>query len=379
MKIIRGKTKPRGLRIVIYGVHGIGKTTLAAKLPNNLFLDFENGTHGLDVAKVDESDLPKSYTAMKGLLEELTRDHQGFERITIDTADKFEQNLSETLAKEKGVEDVFAVNDYGRTIALHKGGMSSVLDKATDLVNSGMDVIVLAHETPRKCEPLEGKTGTYDHHELKLSKTVSPIFTEWADVVIFTAYKTFLVEGEKKGDKAHVEGGKRWAFCSYSNDWDAKHRASVELPDDCSLDKLVAILPGVIANAVDRTGGAAVKPVESKPSGEEAAKAALAKKRAAAAAKSAEPKAEPTKAEPSPASAAEAPKVDVPELPAAAKEFVKLLKQYEIPEEKMREYAAGKLNERYGVDFKTLDLAEWPTDALMWLNRGFDKIAPKLK
>ena len=103
MKIIRGKTKPRGLRIVIYGVHGIGKTTLAAKLPNNLFLDFENGTHGLDVAKVDESDLPKSYTAMKGLLEELTRDHQGFERITIDTADKFEQNLSETLAKEKGV------------------------------------------------------------------------------------------------------------------------------------------------------------------------------------------------------------------------------------------------------------------------------------
>ena len=108
MKIIRGKTKPRGLRIVIYGVHGIGKTTLAAKLPNNLFLDFENGTHGLDVAKVDESDLPKSYTAMKGLLEELTRDHQGFERITIDTADKFEQNLSETLDKEKGVEDVFA-------------------------------------------------------------------------------------------------------------------------------------------------------------------------------------------------------------------------------------------------------------------------------
>ena len=44
MNIVKGKTKPKGLRVVIYGVHGIGKTTLAAKLPGVLFLDFEDGT-----------------------------------------------------------------------------------------------------------------------------------------------------------------------------------------------------------------------------------------------------------------------------------------------------------------------------------------------
>ena len=258
LNIISGKTKPKGLRVVIYGVHGIGKTTLAAKLPGALFLDFEDGTHGLEVDKLASSDLPKSYEAMKGLIAELKRDHQGYQRIVIDTADKFEQNLAAELAKEKKVEDIFAVNDYGRTIAVHKSGMASVLDALTELAKSGMDVVILAHETSRKVEPLENRdtTGTYDHHELKLSKTVSPIFMEWADTVIFCAYKTFLVSGEKKSDKAHVEGGKRWCFASYSNDWDAKTRTGIGLPDDCSLDKMVELLPKALAAAVDRDGSA---------------------------------------------------------------------------------------------------------------------------
>ena len=171
MNIVKGKTKPKGLRVVIYGVHGIGKTTLAAKLPGVLFLDFEDGTHGLEVDKLAASDLPKSYEGMKGLIAELKRDHQGYERLVIDTADKFEQNLATELAREKKVEDIFAVNDYGRTIAVHKSGMAAVLDALTELAKSGMDVIVLAHETSRKVEPLENRdmTGTYDHHELKHS------------------------------------------------------------------------------------------------------------------------------------------------------------------------------------------------------------------
>ena len=199
--IIKGKTKPKGLRVVIYGVHGIGKTTLAAKLPGALFLDFEDGTHGLEVDKVASADLPKSYDGMKGLVSELKRDHQGYERLVIDTADKFEQNLATELAKEKKVEDIFAVNDYGRTIAVHKSGMASVLDALTELAKSGMDVVILAHETSRKVEPLENRenTGTYDHHELKLSKTVSPIFMLRARGGTYSGQKTFHGGGEGSG------------------------------------------------------------------------------------------------------------------------------------------------------------------------------------
>ena len=365
MNIIRGKTKPKGLRVVIYGVHGIGKTTLAAKLPGALFLDFEDGTHGLEVDKVASADLPKSYDGMKGLVSELKRDHQGYERLVIDTADKFEQNLATELAKEKKVEDIFAVNDYGRTISVHKSGMASVLDALTELAKSGMDVVILAHETSRKVEPLENRenTGTYDHHELKLSKTVSPIFMEWADIVIFCAYKTFLVSGEKKGDKSHVEGGKRWCFCAYSNDWDAKTRTGIDLPEDCSLDKMVETLPKALSAAVDRNGSAA--PASDKSDADESAKAALAKKRAAAAKPDAENPAE-----------APAPK----EERESIAQLRNLASNYEITPEQIMAYLASnqKVKERLG-SMDGIAFEDLPEAIVSWISKGMDKIAAKIK
>lgn len=361
MNIVKGKTKPKGLRVVIYGVHGIGKTTLAAKLPGVLFLDFEDGTHGLDVDKLAASDLPKSYEGMKGLIAELKRDHQGYERLVIDTADKFEQNLATELAREKKVEDIFAVNDYGRTIAVHKSGMASVLDALTELAKSGMDVVVLAHETSRKVEPLENRetTGTYDHHELKLSKTVSPIFMEWADVVIFCAYKTFLVSGEKKSDKAHVEGGKRWCFCTYSNDWDAKTRTGIDLPEDCSLDKMVKTLPKALAAAVSRDATA-----PSAPSAEDAAKAALAKKRAAAAKQETKP-------------ATETPPKDERE---AIANLRRLAANYKITPDEIMKYLAGNpaVAERFG-SMEGFAFADLPDAIVSWLSKGMEKVAAKIK
>jgi hypothetical protein len=241
--------------------------------------------------------------------------------------------------------------------------MASVLDSLTGLVNTGMDVVILAHETSRKVEPLENRdaTGTYDHHELKLSKTVSPLFMEWADVVIFCAYKTFLVSGEKKSDKAHVEGGKRWCFCAYSNDWDAKTRTGIDLPEDCSLDKMVETLPKALAAAVSRDATA-----PSAPSAEDAAKAALAKKRAAAA------KPEP-KAEPKPA---ETPK----EEREAIADFRRLIANYEITPDEIMKYLAGnpKVAERFG-SMDGVKFEDLPDAIVSWLSKGMEKVAAKIK
>lgn len=354
MEIIRGITKPKGLRIVVYGCHGIGKTTLASKLPDALFLDYESGTHGMDVAKVGK--LPCSYAAVKGLFDELKRDHNGFRNLVIDSVDKLEEVLDKTYCEEtkKGVDSLFSLNDYGRTIAAHKSQMGQILDKATELANSGMNVIWIAHEQSRKCEPLEG-SGAYDHHEMKLSKTVTPLFMEAADVVIFCAYKTFVVAADKqKGEtKGHVEGGKRWCYTAHSNDWDAKHRVCIDLPDDCSLDKMVTLLPKAIEEAV--------------------------------CAVSEQPKTESVAPAPKPTEAVSAPveKKEEKEESAILQEFRQLLGNYSISEDEIRAYASEskKLKERYGstFDFKTAPLCTWPEYALSWMCKGMDKIAAKIK
>lgn len=53
MKITRGKI-PGAKKCVLYGPEGIGKSTLAAQFPAPLFIDTENGTKELDVARFDK-------------------------------------------------------------------------------------------------------------------------------------------------------------------------------------------------------------------------------------------------------------------------------------------------------------------------------------
>ena len=339
MKIINSATKPKGFRIVVYGTHGIGKTTLASKLPNTLFLDYEDGTHGIEVAKVDRSDLPTSFASLNATFAELTRNKQGFRNLVIDSVDKLEEILDKSACEGKSYESVFTVNDYGRTVSGFTSNFGQMLDNASKMVDSGMNIMFIAHEQTRKCEPLEG-SGAYDHHELKLSKGNTKLLMQWADVVIFTAYKTFAVKDDDS-KKVRAGGGKRWCFTVHTNDWEAKHRASIVLPDDCALDKMAEVLPKALADAVG----------DALPTQKDVA---IEKKEVVA------PKAE------SPADSA----------PVAL--FKKLLIQYAISEEQMREYAATKLNDRYGIDFRTTGLNKWPEEALNWLNRGFDKIITKL-
>jgi len=358
MKIIKGKTMPNALRIVIYGIHGSAKTTLASKLRNALFLDYENGTHGIEVDKADLSELPRSYSKLKGLLVEFKKDHQGYETLVIDTGDELEKALDQTYSAEKGIESIFSANDYGRTVADHNAQIGIILDKVNDLVYSGMNVVWVCHEQKRSIQPLEGAKIPSDHSELKMSKGASKLLMQNVDWAIFCARKTFHVDGDKHtGEKAHIEGGKLWTFHSPTNDWDAKHRACIEVADDMSMDKLQQTIQTIIDKSTNQ-----IKP---RLASDEAPK------------RKSEPKPEAKNEEPK----KEEPKAEEPKenLPKAVTDFMQLVKQYDVDEKKLREYAASKLNDRYGVDFATLEIKEWPEEALLWLCRGMDKIAAKLK
>ena len=108
----------------------------------------------------------------------------------MDTADWAERMCSAYLCKKykkTGIEDF----GYGKGYAYLAEEFAAMLSKLTELQNSGMHVLALAHSTIRKLE-LPEENGTYDHYELKCSKTVSPLVKEWADGLLFVNYRTFI-------------------------------------------------------------------------------------------------------------------------------------------------------------------------------------------
>lgn len=217
MRITAGKiTRPQ--KGVIYGCEGVGKSTFASKFPNPLFMDLEGGTAHLDVKRAEVS----SWEDILATIDELSKDTQGLGTFVMDTADWAERMCSAYLCKKykkTGIEDF----GYGKGYQYLAEEYAGLLAKLTTLQNAGMHVVVLAYSAIRKLE-LPEENGTYDHYELKCSKTVSPLIKEWADGLLFANYRTYVQtnangKGKAIGGKERVLYTEHTPFCDAKNRW----------------------------------------------------------------------------------------------------------------------------------------------------------------
>ena len=217
MQINSGKLS-RTQKCVIYGCEGVGKSTFASKFPKPLFMDLEGGTAHLDVNRAEVV----SWENIISTIDELIENSQGFQTLVIDTADWAERMCSVYLCKKykkTGIEDF----GYGKGYQYLAEEFAGMLAKLTALQNSGMHIVVLAHSTIRKLE-LPEENGTYDHYELKCSKTVSPLIKEWSDGLLFANYRTYIQasangKGKAVGGKERVLYTEHTAFCDAKNRW----------------------------------------------------------------------------------------------------------------------------------------------------------------
>lgn len=224
---ITGGIIARPQKVVIYGAEGIGKTTLAAAFPNPLFIDTEGGTSHLDVRRIAK---PQSWDEFIAILNEVAVTPGLCGTIIIDTADWAEQlAVSHLLTKYKkaGIEEF----GYGKGYVYLSEEFSRMLFALDRCIASGIHVVVTAHAKMRKFEQPD-EAGSYDRWEMKLSKNSAPLLKEWADLLLFCNYQTYVVTTENKTQKA--QGGKRVMYTSHHPCWDAKNRAN--LPDVLDLD-----------------------------------------------------------------------------------------------------------------------------------------------
>ena len=230
MKLTSGKIDT-AIKTVIYGPEGIGKSTLAAQFPRPVFIDTEGSTVHMDVRRTPR---PQSWTELLEQVHWLADRPAELGTLVLDTADWAEALCAETVcarAQKSGIEE-FGYGKGYTYLAEEFGRLLTALDLAKD---RGVNIVITAHAKMRKFEQPD-EMGAYDRWEMKLSKTCAPLIKEWADMVLFACYKTYVVnvdgQGAQKG-KNKAMGGERILRTTHNPCWDAKNRFA--LPEEMPL------------------------------------------------------------------------------------------------------------------------------------------------
>jgi len=231
-QVTRGKKKqPR--RTVLYGTHGIGKSTWASQWPDAVFVPTEDGCGDLDVASFPVCETLEQ--AWGAIVELGTKDAHDFKTVVVDSADWLEQLIWRAVCdkhQKKSITDFDFGKGYGEAAAIF-GKILNALDCCR---NIGMHVVVLAHcDVVKYSDP---QSDSYDRYMPKLHKTISGMMQEWADEVLFAAYKRFVRKEDLgfKKTRGIASGDERVIYTQEAAGFLAKNRLGlpVELPLDFS-------------------------------------------------------------------------------------------------------------------------------------------------
>ncbi len=341
------------IKTLIYGPEGIGKSTLAAMWPNPIFIDLEGGTNQLPVVRLES---PSSWSMLRAELTAIKNREVPCSTVVIDTVDAAERMCAEYIMARDGKKSIEEWN-YGKGYTLLYEEFGRLLDYLTDTAASGINIVVLGHSTMRKFERPD-ESGAYDRFELKLTKQVSPMVKEWADMVLFCDYKTY-VETNKAG-KAKATGGARVIRTTHVPAWDAKNRFG--LPDELPLKlgempvQLGEIIPDMVAEQAAAVPAAPVATVA--PQTAPAAPTALVQ---------AEPVTTPTTA-----TTTATDEYNAPDYPERMKKLVDLMVANKVTDAELRD-AVGKTG-NFPAECSPVDYPEGFADYLV---SGWDTVMNK--
>lgn len=215
------------MKVLIYGVEGIGKTTFASKFPDPIFIDTEGSTGFINARKLPN---PTSWTMLLDELEDIKSEPRG-KTLIIDTLD-WAERLAKKYLMDKNKWAAIDSTNYGSRYVALSDEIGKLLNKLTEIKDVGINVVLTAHAETKKHE-LPDEIGQYDKYTLKLEKRDAGLAKEWADMILFFNYKTTIISDSKSNSKK-ATGGQRVMYTTHKPAWDAKNRLG--LPDELPID-----------------------------------------------------------------------------------------------------------------------------------------------
>ena len=235
-EITRGR-QLQAQKVLIYGQHGVGKTTLAAQFPDPVFIDTEGGTSEYDVAR-----LPKP-TSWEMLIQEINwaGSHCVGGTLVIDSIDWAEGLCTNYVCNKNGWETI-ETPGYGKGYTVLKSEFMTLLKWLDWLISMAINVVLIAHEQITTIT-MPGDAVGYSVHGLKLSKQVAPLVMEWVGTALYCYFKTTVLQDSKT--KAHAIGGLERAMqTTHTATIDAKNRWGLQGEVPMSFEQIADHIPG---------------------------------------------------------------------------------------------------------------------------------------
>lgn len=219
-------------RVLMYGVHGVGKSTFGAMAEKPVFITTEEGTNDIDC---DRFPLATKYGDVLNAISALYSDEHDYQTVVIDSLDWLERLIFAEVCQKRGVETIEDIG-YAKGYVFALTQWREVLAGLDALrTERGMQVILIAHAAIEKFANPE--TDSYDRYAPRLQKQASAIVQEWCDEVFFATYKVHTKTTSEGFDRKRTQGigtGERIIRTTERPAHVAKNR--LNLPDEFPLD-----------------------------------------------------------------------------------------------------------------------------------------------
>lgn len=218
--------------IGLYGVGGIGKTTMAAGAPAPVFLGTDDGFATLDVASLP---IAQTWVDINAQVDALLSEEHEFKTAVFDTINGLEPLLWAHLCKTNRCNSIEEIGGgFGKGYVLANEHWVEWWKKLKRL-RMKMHVICLGHAMVKTVnDVIQGES--YDRYLLKMHDKAALLFHEAVDCMFFANFEVdFRKEKGAKKAKAYGEG-KRVMFSEERPWFMAKSRFDLPFEMDLSWD-----------------------------------------------------------------------------------------------------------------------------------------------
>lgn len=188
MQVLKGQTLTAP-KLMLYGLSGVGKSSLAAKLKKPIFLDFEGGLNYLGVDRSEQYlDLDVFYKDLVELYRKAESGKREYDTIVIDSVDWLvrkvvekaagidKHNLTETLNRSNG--------GYGNgKQVLENQIRTMLLPLLVSLNKQGYGICLVAHAERKDLMDADGVDT--ERIAPKIDVNTMNTFVEWCDNVFY--------------------------------------------------------------------------------------------------------------------------------------------------------------------------------------------------